>query len=71
MTSMWNEAIFVGVKLKTGEFSVSDKTGVWKTRTLKRKPIEERWASAEAEMLLGVPWNVQDKDPKADGAPPW
>ena len=57
-------------KGKFGEFKVSDGSGVWKTRTIKRKPLEERWLPDGAAMVLGVPWNSQRKDPSVDGEPP-
>ena len=70
LTSMWSDGIYVGMKGKSGEFSVSDTSGVWKTRTVKRKPLEERWGAVGASMVLGVPWNVSKDDPRADGEPP-
>jgi hypothetical protein len=46
---------------------VGDSKGVWKTRTIHRKPFEERWAEKLSEMVVGVPWNTSDEDMKADG----
>ena len=59
-----------GVKGKPAEFSVSDKTGVWKTRTVKREPVAERWAPDGANMVIGVPWKTRENDPNTDGEPP-
>ena len=36
-------------------------------RTIQRKPCGERWTSANAKYVNGVPWNVSDNDQKADG----
>ena len=44
--------VLVGVKGKIGEFLVSDKSGVWKTRAVKRKPVEELWMSEGVGMIL-------------------
>ena len=67
MTCLWEDGIFLGVKGKSGEFKVSDRGGVWKTRTVRRKPVQERWLPSGADMVIGVPWNVKEGDPKADG----
>ena len=40
---------------------------MWKTRTIQRKPIGDRWHVENAKMVTGVPWNVSDQDEKADG----
>ena len=39
---MWEDGIFLGVKGTTGEIIVGDKKGVWRTRTVRRKTVEER-----------------------------
>ena len=70
LSSMWSDGIYVGMKGKGGEFSVPDSSGVWKTRTLKKKPLEKRWAAEGASMVLGVPWNTRENDPDADDEPP-
>jgi hypothetical protein len=67
LTSMWEHGVFLGVKGKSGEMIVGDSKGVWKTRTIHRKPFEERWAEKLSEMVVGVPWNTSDEDMKADG----
>ena len=41
--------------------------GVWKTRTLMRRHLEERWDQGALGLVGGVPWRVNDDDPKADG----
>ena len=64
---MWEDGVYLGVKAKSGELIVGDKKGVWKTRTIQRKPMEERWMPEAAEMVVGVPWRTNDEDPEADG----
>ena len=44
-----------------------DGNGVWKTRTLMRRPLEERWDKGTLGLVGGVPWRVNDDDPKANG----
>ena len=52
---------------KSGELIVGNRSGVWKTRTLRRKPSEDRWTQRAAEMVVGVLWRTSDDDPKVDG----
>ncbi len=57
----------MGIRGKTGEVVIGDKSGVWKTRAVKRRPIGEWWKSENAELDIGVPWNISADDDKADG----
>ena len=63
LDSLWHD----GVRGKSGEIIVGNKKGVWKTRTVRRKPIEDRWTSSAPECVVGVPWRMSDEDPKVDG----
>ena len=54
LSVMWGDGVFLGVKGKTGEFIIGDSAGVWKTRTVQRKPIGERWNAGSAEMVRWV-----------------
>ena len=38
LSCMWSGGVFLGVKGSTGEFIVGDGRGVWRTRTVQRKP---------------------------------
>ena len=67
LTCLWEDGIFLGVKGSSGECIVGDGNGVWKTRTLTRRPLEERWDKGALGLVGGVPWRVNDDDPKADG----
>ena len=67
LTVLWKDGVYLGVKGKTGEFIVGDEQGVWKTRTLQRKPIGSRWDPKNAVLVSGVPWNTGEADDEADG----
>ena len=67
LTCLWEDGIFLGVKGSSGEYIVGDGSGVWKTRTLMMRPLEERWDKGALGLVGGVPWRVNDDDPKADG----
>ena len=55
MSVRWESGIFLGVKGRTGEFIVGDEAGVWKTRTIQRKPAGERWSADNAKFVKWVP----------------
>lgn len=67
VTCMWGDGVYLGVKEKTGEIIVGDSRGAWKTRSARRRPVEERWSPNSATMVVGVPWRVNDNDPKVNG----
>ena len=57
LDTLWDGGVYLGV---TREIIVGNKKGVWKTRTVRRKPIEDG-------CLVGVPWRKFEEDPKVDG----
>ena len=68
LTSLWGDGVFLGAKGKSGEFIVGDAKGSWRTRTIQRKPVVERWSITSADMVVSVPWNQNPADnSKADG----
>ena len=67
LSLLWEDGIFLGKKGRTGEYIVGDKKGVWKTRTLQRRPLSERWLHTNAALVTGVPWRVAEDDPNRDG----
>merc|ERR1712086_309823 len=67
LSSSWSNGVFLGVKGLSGEVIVSDSSGVYKSRTVHRKPIGDRWDIASADLIRYVPWKVSEEDEKADG----
>jgi len=55
-STVWEDGIYLGVRAVSGEIIVGTKSGVWKTRTVQRKPKEYRWNQENVEMVGGVPW---------------
>ena len=51
LSSALSFGVFVGVKGRSGAFIVLDINGVWKTRTVQRRPIVERWPADSAEEI--------------------
>lgn len=64
---MWDDGVFLSVKCSTGEIIIGDKKGVWVSRTVRRKPEEERWDRESIKMIVDVPWRKNDNDANADG----
>ena len=67
LTCMWEDGVYLGVKGGSGELIVADAKGVWKARTIQRKPVDERWAKSSIDMVVEVPWRTSDDDPHVDG----
>ena len=65
LTVMWEDGVFLGVKGSTGEVIVGDTKGVWVTRTVRRKPEDQRWSQKNLDMIVEVPWRMNKK--VADG----
>ena len=66
LTCMWGDGIFLGVKGGTGEIIVGDEKGVWVTRTVRRKPLDERWSRENIGKVGGGPWK-QRVEGEGDG----
>ena len=70
LSSSWRNGVFLGVKGKSGELVVSDGKGVWKTRTIQRKPLDERWDQTSADLVKHYPWNNNDGESRAEPPEP-
>ena len=66
---MWSEGIFLGVKCSTGEFMIGHILGIWRTRTLQRKVMEERWSRENLDLVGGIPWRISDVDSRGTASP--
>ena len=71
-STVWGDGVYLGIKGTSGEIIVGTKDGVWKTRTISRKPKEYRWCQTNIELIGGVPWrtNADGEEEEADGAMP-
>ena len=54
--SRWENGIFAGIRIESGELFVMTNEGVIKIRTFCRKPDDERWDIQELDLAVGVPW---------------
>ena len=67
LSCMWEDGIFLGVKGTTEKIIVGDAGGIHRTRSIQRKPREERWNKDNLKMVAGVPWKKSEDDPEVDG----
>ena len=67
LACLWQDGVYLGIKGSTGEFIVADVKGIHRTRTIQRKPIEERWRTDNLALVRDVPWRKSDDDPNVDG----
>jgi hypothetical protein len=62
---LWEDGVFLGYRSASGETIVGTNKGVFRTRTVQRKPYEQRWSSENLDMVAGTPWKTsgeQDKE---------
>ena len=70
LSSTWEDGVYLGVRGRSGEIIVADGKGVWKTRSVQRKPIGDRWDARSADLVKDVPWRCSEEDPNDDGEKP-
>ncbi len=51
MTCLWEDGVFLGVRAVSAEMIVGTEDGVWRTRTMQRRPDCEKWATTTADMV--------------------
>ena len=54
---LWDVGVYLGVKGSTGEIIIGNGDGVWRTRTVRRRPEGLRWRAGEIEKIKGLPWD--------------
>ena len=63
----WEDGILGGIKATSGEFIVDTARGIWRTRTISKRPEQEQWSASNLQLVGGVPLRLSDQDPKIDG----
>ena len=57
LSIMWEEGVFLGDKGRTSEIIIGAGVGIYRTRSIKRKPQEEKWSVQNIRGgVFGVPW---------------
>ena len=63
--SRYIDGVWLGLRMGTEEYLVGNKDGVFKARTVRRKPPESRWDFKQVSEVMGTPWkpyNFSDDD---------
>ena len=63
----WEDGGYLGVKGTTGEIIIGAADGIYRTRSVRRKPEEDRWRADAIKTITGVPCRKSESDPKPDG----
>jgi len=69
LASVWQDGIYLGIRAVSGEIIVGTEEGVFRTRTVRRKPIETRWNEENTLKVGGVPWKTSPEDEGDEVAP--
>ena len=70
LDSLWSDGVFLGYRTSSGEVIVGTERGVFRTRTVSRKPAEHRWDAKNLVMVGGTPWAPTPGDAANDEAMP-
>jgi hypothetical protein len=60
LSSSWKAGVYVGVRSKSGEFIIADREGIWKARSVRRRPVDERWDAGNLGLVRNFPWKTQE-----------
>ena len=70
LDSLWDDGVFLGYRAISGEVIVGTEKGVFRTRTVSRKPEEYRWDPTNLDMVGGTPWAPSPADGESEEAMP-
>ena len=65
MDTDWSEGIFLGQRSVSGEFLVGSTLGVFRPRTVRRIPLEQRWID-NLSMINCLPWKHNSRHEAGD-----
>ena len=51
----WDEGVWLGFDMRTGEYMIGTKVGVFRVATVRRKPIDARWSATKISEMSGSP----------------
>ena len=62
LESQWEDGIWLGLADESDEVYVGTASGIYKTRTIKRKQIAERWDTEQLRRMAGTPWRMRERE---------
>ena len=66
LDSIWAEGVYLGHRTISGESMVGNKDGIFKSRSIRRVPVEDRWHYDLLHSLGGTPWKVNPQAEESD-----
>ncbi len=60
LDTLWETGMLVGHRSVTGEHIAIGKECAPRSRTVRRRPLEERWSEEDIENFRHAPWRVKD-----------
>ncbi len=61
MGALWGDAVFLGHDRDSNTYVVGNADGIRMTRSLARRPIEERWCAEAAARVTATPWSLHER----------
>ena len=61
MGALWADGIFLGYDRHSNTYIVGNADGVRMSRSLARRPIEERWCADATARLTATPWSLYER----------
>lgn len=68
LTSLWEEGVYLGMRVASGDIIGGTAFGVWTTRTVQRWPQSERWTVSATGLVGGVGGDRGRRWPEHQGA---
>ena len=66
LDALWKEGVYLGLTANNGEVIVGDAEGMWRTRTTRRMPQEERWDRKAIGEIKWLPWLHKGEEEAAE-----
>lgn len=60
LDTVWEDGVYVGHRTCSGDSMVASTKGMYRTRTIRRVPQEDRWNTANLDVFKYFPWKVND-----------
>ena len=66
LDTVWEPGVYVGQRTISGESMIATQKGMYKTRTIRRVPAEERWVEDNLKFFRFCPWKVNSGADEAE-----
>lgn len=66
LMSLLHEGMHLGAGGAIGKLIAGIEDGIWRTRTVQRRPREERWSAAKVGEVRGAPWETGEDGEEAE-----